>query len=748
MTAMYSIIKLDKDGRLSRSELDSLIEEKLTLHKFPSESLYGVALKDYNSTLYTFTFDPSKFIDEYYKFLEDVLSFNQSTLIPNSNTTFSSQMQVHDRIYFDFFINGFMEQLFERIQTIRPIELTTTRYCASIYSSTFGSHSTNSTPKEKLKQHLLSKMMQSTRLPNGIKCALHDALCDILDDYSCQSWSESRLLLLLKKKIRQVGILLGMLNEEDSEARFFLDLYAKNSYFVRKCAQGNVQNYEASKVFVFDLSFRGATKLYESKRAQPYVSASQNTTTIVSQVQKRGRVQVSKLAIGSLELLDNETFFEDLDFAGALNQKPETFLTSAVEIMELVTARNFPVHHLLTFLGTETDFMSSEQIRGYIKQHVDLSRPDDVHRIGAVFLEPNTDHVTLMDYQKASLPLKKAIQYTIRLFKNQTFTTKHLTELLLLPWIRRILKSVVIKAHIDAFVRSTASMQGTTAVSERVSYFVFPDQIIETKHQGQHQKFPSSKRQNCAAYLFEVLKQEIELETLRHSLPSDIEMHNENEDDEIYGHLGSILNGVRLCRKQKTTRIARKTYAVHFLKYFVQKPDKFAAAVDNLNDKTDQEATKEDVGSNKQDEKGDKQKTSIVEMNIDIQDHLALYPLIRKDANLTTECSALNNNRYCIQDKCFVATGIRTHTHTQATVLARTDTSVVFYVSDEIPLLGEYYISNTSFKKMHRFIVPIDDPTQPIHIQCTPEDYSILFTVSQGDDYKADFRCNDLMYYC
>lgn len=49
---------------------------------------------------------------------------------------------------------------------------------------------------------------------------------------------------------------------------------------------------------------------------------------------------------------------------------------------------------------------------------------------------------------------------------------------------------------------------------------------------------------------------------------------------------------------------------------------------------------------------------------------------------------------------------------------------------------------------MHRFIIPIDDPTQPIHIQCTPEDYSILFTVSQGDGYKADFRCNDLMYYC
>ncbi|KAG1060292.1 hypothetical protein G6F42_028018 [Rhizopus arrhizus] len=93
MTAMYSIIKLDEDGRLSRSELDSLIEEKLKLHKFPSESLYGAALNSYNSTLYKFTFDPSKFIDEYYKFLEDVLSFNQSTLIPNSNTTFSSQMQ-------------------------------------------------------------------------------------------------------------------------------------------------------------------------------------------------------------------------------------------------------------------------------------------------------------------------------------------------------------------------------------------------------------------------------------------------------------------------------------------------------------------------------------------------------------------------------------------------------------------------------------------------------------------------------
>lgn len=65
-----------------------------------------------------------------------------------------------------------------------------------------------------------------------------------------------------------------------------------------------------------------------------------------------------------------------------------------------------------------------------------------------------------------------------------------------------------------------------------------------------------------------------------------------------------------------------------------------------------------------------------------------------------------------------------------------------------MPHLGDHYISNTSFKKLHRFIIPVDDPTKPICIRCKPEDYSIIFRISQGDDYKADFRCNDLMYYC
>lgn len=660
MTAMYSIIELNDNGRLIRSELDMLIEEKLQWHKSSLDSSDGTFFNHHNAIIYKFKFDPSKFIDEYYRFLEDVLSFNQSTLMSSNNADLASRQQVDDRIYFDFFVNGFMEQLFEHIQTRRAINLSSTRYCASVASTASpGSNPTRDTPRETLKQHLLSKMMQSTRLPNGLKCSLHDAVCKILDDYATEPLpQQSRLLLPLRKKIRQVGIVLGMLKEDDSEARFSMNWHAKNSYYIRKYALGNIKNYEASKVFVFDLSFAG----FASKTVQSYLSAHSsalNPEDTKSRAQKRGRVQVCSIERGSLLLHNEETFFENLDFAGVLNQKPETFLTSAVEIIELVTARNFPVHHLLTFLGTETDFMSSQHVREYIKQHVDLSRPDKVHRIGDVFLEPNTDTVVFMEYQQASVSMKRAIDYTIRHFKNKTFTTRHATELLLLPWIRRVLVPVVMKTHADAFKRSEAHMQHATAVRERVSYFVFPEQIIETKYQGQHQRFPSSSRQNCAAYLFEALKQDIELLTLNGSLPSDIELHNKSGDDEIYGHLGCIIDAVRMPRKQETTRIARKTYAVHFLKYFVQKSKQQAVAIAAAEEEEeDLEGDKEATNKRQEEETADKQKTPIVEMNIDIQDHLTLYPLIRKDANLTTECHALDNNRYCIQDKCSVATGI------------------------------------------------------------------------------------------
>ncbi|GAN09918.1 hypothetical protein MAM1_0303d09451 [Mucor ambiguus] len=732
MTAVYSIIKLDDNGRLTNSELNVLIEEKLKWHKSALESSDGISYNSYDSIIYKFNFDPSKFIDEYYKSLEGVLSLHQPTLLSNNYNADVAyhQLQVRDRIYFDFYVNGFLKQLFEHIQTRRTINLSSTRYCASVSSTALlGPYSTRDTPRETLKRHLLSKMMKSTRLLNGLKCPLHDAVCDILDDYSTELLPQSRLLLPLRRKIRQVGIFLRMLEEDDNEARFSLSLHAKNSYYIRKYSLDNGNHYEASKVFVFDLSFAGFAPLYKSKLVQSYLSARSSVEQAAAKAQKRGRVQVCSIERGSLLLSNEETFFEDLDFAGILNQKSETSLTSAVEILELVTARNFSVHQLLTFIGTETDFMASEHVRDYIKQHVDLSRPDKVHRMGDVFLEPNTDSVVFMEYQKASVSMKKAIEHTIRLFKNRTFTTENVTKLLLFSWIRRILVPVVMKTHLEACKRPQAHMQHTKAITERISYFVFPEQIIETKDQGQHQRFrnSSNSRQNCAAYLFEALKQEIEPLTLSGSLPCDIEIHNKSGDDEIYGHLGCIMDAVRMPKKQETTRIARKTYAVHFLKYFVQKSNQAAAVAEDQENEDSQEIQRGNA-INKQDEETDEQKMPIVEMNIDIQDHLTLYPLIRKDANLTTECHALDRNRYRLENKCSVA--------------------AVLYVSDEAPPFGEYYISNTSFKKLHRFIIPIEDPAQPIRIQCTPEDYSILFTVAQGDDWKADFRCNDLMYCC
>lgn len=658
MTAMYSIIQLNDNGRLDRSEVNRLIKNKLEWHASSDGSSDGAILNYYDSIIYKFHFDPSTFMEEYYSSLEDVLSFNQSTLVSNSDAESASQQQkINDRMYFDFFINGFMQQLFVHILTRRTINQFSTRYCASISSTTTpsGLHAVNDTPQEILKRHLLSKMMQSTRLPNALKCPLHDAVCNILDDYATElSHHQSCLLLPLRKKIRQVGIYLDMLEVGDSEARFTLNLHAKNTYYIRKCSQENAIRYEASKVFVFDLMFAGLASLHRSRRREAYLSTHPRVNVPATETQQRGRVQVCSMERGHVLLHNEETFFQNLDFVGILNQEPETVLTSAVEILELVAARNFLVHHLLAFLGTETDFMSSKHVRDYIKKHVDLSEPDKVHRIGNVFLKPNTDNVVSLEYQQASILMKNAIDHTIRRFKDKTFSTKQIRELLLLPWIRRVLVPVVIKAHSDAYKRSETLIQHSTAVRKRVSYLVFPEQIIETKYQGQRQMFQGSNRQTCAAYLFDALQQEIAPLILRGSLPSDIEMHAKTTDDKIYGHLGCIIDAVRMPRKQETSRIARRTYAVHFLKYFVQRPNKALAAAQDQSDQEGQEVEAGDA-SNKQDNEADKKKTPIVEINIDFQDHLRLYPLIQQDANLT---NALDNNWYCIQDKCSLAAGI------------------------------------------------------------------------------------------
>jgi hypothetical protein len=57
----------------------------------------------------------------------------------------------------------------------------------------------------------------------------------------------------------------------------------------------------------------------------------------------------------------------------------------------------------------------------------------------------------------------------------------------------------------------------------------------------------------------------------------------------------------------------------------------------------------------------------------------------------------------------------------------------------------DLYISNNSFRKLHRFIIPVTDTSKPIQFGCLVDNYSILFSVRQAE-HKADFRCNDFMF--
>lgn len=65
--------------------------------------------------------------------------------------------------------------------------------------------------------------------------------------------------------------------------------------------------------------------------------------------------------------------------------------------------------------------------------------------------------------------------------------------------------------------------------------------------------------------------------------------------------------------------------------------------------------------------------------------------------------------------------------------------------SSEDDAQGDNFISNSSFEKMHRFIIPITDITKAITFDFIVEDYSVTIKVKQ-DKYEADFKCSDLMY--
>ena len=54
-------------------------------------------------------------------------------------------------------------------------------------------------------------------------------------------------------------------------------------------------------------------------------------------------------------------------------------------------------------------------------------------------------------------------------------------------------------------------------------------------------------------------------------------------------------------------------------------------------------------------------------------------------------------------------------------------------------------ISNPSFKKLHRFIVPVKNASEPIQINWKFQKHSLLFTVKH-DDYEEDFDCDDYLF--
>ncbi|CAO3645001.1 unnamed protein product [Mucor hiemalis] len=169
-------------------------------------------------------------------------------------------------------------------------------------------------------------------------------------------------------------------------------------------------------------------------------------------------------------------------------------------------------------------------------------------------------------------------------------------------------------------------------------------------------------------------------------------------------------------KRQKLAIVTRNEYAVHFVKYDNKTNHR------NGLDRTDEHSTRIHHNTS---ENG---YTDYFSVRIDFQkDHLTLYPLLRKDVPIISDKEITEKQFFMKENECVIA-------------------ATLYCLEDKLDVMDDYVISNPLFTKIHRFMILITGEEDPvIFISCKAEEYSILFTVKQGD-YEAYFRYNDILY--
>jgi hypothetical protein len=607
-----------------------------------------------NYDIKNFSFDTNRFLDDFLPQIVTVLRKHERLIFEENFRYISINYMLRQQIYYDIFMKGFMQQLFEQIQlnyyALGKSDVQDICYCASIsnsrmnfdygkifnYDPTIPSYEEEDTPMITLKYQLRVALVKVKGLSPRLCNSMATLLADILDKNAFPT-ADHIIKQELPVRMSNVCQSIGMIEREASETQFVwqnlgLDIepvdpgvpyFSLMNYWIQS-TKLHLENKH--NVLVFDL---GHDYLENRHNREP---------------EPKCRVYSSGVH-GVITSFNNAKY--RLNYNMFHYEKIRTPYARCITIIKGIQEGTFTIYELLAFIGTETNFLASEQLRHYIRENVDLADPERKHSIGDLFLECNFKDVIEMNFRMASSHLIPAIHDAIRLFAKKTITTDQIRSFLIIPWI----KYISAPAFIDTYKRFFSIIDNQY---DTLACFIVTEPLVETAFGGRRAYQNTNK--TCSEYMLGELKDEI----ITRLAP----IYNVTvcflPNAQVNRHFGCLIQGACLSRpntddQEVMERISRRTYAVHFLNFYVKKPS-------IMSEKTEKEERKKGKDREKNDEERKKQygKPGIL---LDLQDSLVLYPLLRKDYVLTINSKkALDNATFYAKHECSVAAGMSSTT--------------------------------------------------------------------------------------
>ncbi|KAG2212328.1 hypothetical protein INT47_001688 [Mucor saturninus] len=718
LNATYSFVKLeDMNSKHAKYSLAEKVVKKTLL---PSDG----------ELCQIFSFDYEGFIADYFTSLVELLLKYAETIfihseLPNIGITPRNIVAINEELYNSFLADSFFRQLLR--QVAQDLESDPNRLPQISWNLSIAPPS----PKNDAQQNSMNDMKNKLCvLLAQAKPEFEENALMTLCNYVFDIWNDRNAGCLKKFSL---GALSKLVDETSTEVgdlakgrsmfkihriyqstipfpayRYFPTL----TYLLMEkgvlsffCSPYTLVNNRRTDIFKERSWLPQSTSIDIAPEDKPYdvytfdLTGETKTGYVINYDKKYLRPNYNQLGVYSLKLKTENIFYD----RSLQEQEDKKLFANRVENKILFEDTIFR-------LGSRINFMTPE-VSTYIKNNVDLSKPSDTHILEELFGIPADDDESAMNlwYRKlASDVTYNYVLHNIRRLRFSLITTELIENLMIIPWIKHLLA--------PAIVNLCATRRAKTVPDSEVCCLLFTvGEIVETKNKGLSPKTVGSSV-TCASFLLDIFNESLEssfAENKGGPIPHRIIYDDSPKNGR---HMDIVINSILLDTMNiDVKRIARRTYAVHFLSHNVKKP---------LTPQTPFEML---PGSKL----------------ISAEDNLALYPLIKKDQDFSDTTKRLNSNFY-VGDECSLAAG-------KNKIIALMDKCLEIKFYDTVLYASEdngnqdNFISNASFKKLHRFIIPIKDASKPIIFTHVVKEYSILFTVKH-DGHEADFEYGDLLY--